>query len=1062
MKQLFTAIIFLTTALHTLAQHIVTGRITDITSQKELPGVTVRSAETHDKSLSDSSGFFSIRAPQNDTLFFSCVGYHELTITVNAINTLPLSVTMREDRNTQLSNVIVYTGYQALPRERSTGSFVQVDNELLNRSTGSNVLNRLRGVAGSVLFDDNSNHPPLTVRGFGTLTKSNAVSAPLIVLDNFPYEGDINNINPNDIESITVLRDAAAASIWGAKAGNGVIVINTKKSRYNQPAHLSVNSNVTITKRPDLFAVSQITTSDFIDVEQYLFGKGFYDADIADTFHWPVLSPVVNILSQQLNGQISPGDATAEINALRSRDIRNDYLHYLYRDAVQQQYSVALSGGRENIAYLASLGFDSNLGTLAGDKDNRVTWNAELSARPLKNLSLRVTTAASWAKTYNNSPLPLDITQSKDIYPYAQLADADGKALALEKDYRDRFKDTAGSGNLLNWDYKPLDELHNADNFSNRNNLLLNFEARYAVTKSLSTSVKYQYEVEKNMNTNYYSQLTYYARNLINLFSSVDGSNITRAIPLGGILDLGNSESVSHAARAQVDYNTIFHTKHAVSAIAGAEIRQSKTRGSTYRTYGYNDNNLTSSAVNYTDRYPILDGLNFSPVIPNLTGFTGMLDRIVSIYGNTSYTYNNRYTLSASARKDASNILGVSTNNKWKPLWSAGTAWKISNEKFYHSTWLPLLKLRLTYGYSGNVNNAISALTTLDYVTTNRSGISPLPYAIVTNPPNADLKWETIGITNAGIDFASKKGTVNGSIEYYLKKSTDVISAVPSDITLYGQPSLLKNSANLLGRGVDITLNAAIINRAFIWESSFICSYDKVKVTKYLLPSDAHTNVGDGGNIVPVAGQNPYNIISYKWGGLNPGNGNPVGYLNKASSEEYNAIINGATWDDLVISGPAMPVCFGAWRNTFSYHHISLSFNIVYKLGYYFRRSAINYTDLYGYWVGNGDFEKRWQKPGDEKYTNVPSMIYPTDYYRDYFYGKSEATVEKGDHIRLQDITLGYDVMRSHQTRPLLHFYIYAGNIGILWRANKDGLDPDANNGYPAPLSISAGCKIDL
>jgi hypothetical protein len=139
-----------------------------------------------------------------------------------------------------------------------------------------------------------------------------------------------------------------------------------------------------------------------------------------------------------------------------------------------------------------------------------------------------------------------------------------------------------------------------------------------------------------------------------------------------------------------------------------------------------------------------------------------------------------------------------------------------------------------------------------------------------------------------------------------------------------------------------------------------------------------------------------------------------------------------------------------------------LSFNVTYKLGYYFRKNTIVYTDLFSSWVGNGDFEKRWQKPGDEKNTSVPSMIYPDDYYRDYFYRKSEATVEKGDHVRLQDISLTYDVPHRKRQAPLLHFYFYASNLGILWKANKDGLDPDANNSYPVPLSVSAGCKIDL
>ncbi|HEU5051890.1 MAG TPA: SusC/RagA family TonB-linked outer membrane protein [Hanamia sp.] len=1063
MKQLF-AILFLISMNLTLRaqERTLSGYITDATSGVPLLGVTVRSAIGHNKVATDSSGSFSINVFRTDTLFFSCIGYHVLVRPLKQYETSPLSIQMNLDRNTMLSNVIVYTGYEAIPKERSTGSFVQVNNELLNRSTGPNILNRLKGITSSVLFDENKNHPPLMIRGLGTLTNTAAVSSPLIVVDNFPYEGDINNINPNDIESISILRDAAAASIWGAKAGNGVIVIKTKNSRYNQHTRVSVNSNITLSKKPDLFAVSQMTTSDFIDVEQYLFNHGFYDADIADTLYWPVLSPVVQILDQQRNGQISPAAAKEQIDMLRNRDIRSDYLHYLYRDAVQQQYSVALSGGQQNISYRTSIGFDKNLSSLIGNEDNRITFSSGLSVRPVERLSISASANASWSKVENNSPLPLDIVQSKEVYPYARLADNNGNAVAIERDYRSSFKDTAGNGNLLNWDYKPLDELKNSDNNIKRNQLLLTLDARYFLTSFLSASVKYQFQDEKNTSSNYYSPETYYSRNLINLFSSVEDDNVTRNIPLGGILDLGNHETVSNDARGQLDFNKTFQLRHTVAAIAGAEIRQSKTTGSAYRTYGYDEKNLTSVNVNYTDRYPILDGLGFSPVIPDYTDFTGLLNRIVSVYANASYTYSNRYTFSGSARKDASNILGASTNNKWKPLWSAGMAWKVSNENFYHSKWLPLLKLRLTYGYSGNVNNAISALTTLNYLTTNRSRISSLPYAQVTSPPNADLRWEKIGTTNLGIDFGSRNSTINGSVEYYIKRSTDVISAVPVDITLYGQPSLIKNSANLQGKGFDLTLNATFINRRFKWESSFIASYDKVKVTKYLLPSNPNTNVGEGGNIVAVEGQNPYNIISYKWAGLNPDNGNPVGFLNKAESEDYYQIINNATWDDLVISGPAVPVCFGGLLNTFSYHHISLSFNITYKLGYYFRKNTIVYTNLFGNWVGNGDFERRWQKPGDEKKTNVPSMVYPSDYYRDYFYRESEATVEKGDHVRLQDIRLAYDMPNRKSQQALLHFYLYANNIGILWRANKDGLDPDAYNNYPVPLSLSAGCRIEL
>ena len=497
MKKILNCIIFIISTSPVFCQQkTISGKISGLNNDKKLEGVIIRSVLNHTQSISDASGEFQIEIAGIDTLILSRVNYEEMKIPVkNSLNET-LLIEMKENNYTRLEDVIVNTGYQSLPKERSTGSFVQIDNNLFNRSTGSNVLDRLNGVANSVLFDNNSDHPPITVRGLGTLSVSQSAgtSSPLIVLDNFPYEGDINNINPNDIESITVLRDAAAASIWGAKAGNGVIVINTKKAHYNQPVHLSINSNVTISQKPDLFAVSQMSTSDFIDVEQSLFANGFYDADLSDSQNWPTVSPVVEILNEQRNGTLSPDQATQKINALRKLDVRNDYLKYFYRRGVQQQYSVAMSGGKESISYLTSLGFDKSLSSLVGDQDNRITWNAQLSLSPIKKLSIKVSMMSTWAGSNMNSPLPINLANGKNIYPYAQIADANNNALILSKDFSNNLKDTAGGGNLLDWNYRPLQELNLADNSSKRNNLLLNFDANYLVSKFLNVEIKYQFE----------------------------------------------------------------------------------------------------------------------------------------------------------------------------------------------------------------------------------------------------------------------------------------------------------------------------------------------------------------------------------------------------------------------------------------------------------------------------------------------------------------------------------------------------------------------------------------
>lgn len=1057
-KKLLLFYIVLNLHVSIFAQPIYQGRVVSAGEQKPVEGATISTTGDHDHAVSDGKGAFAIRAFPTDTLYFSRVNFIPLAVAVSSIRS-PYDIHLTESDGL-LQNVVVSTGYQTLPKERSTGSFVQVDNALLNRATGANILERLNGVANSVLFDPNSNRPPITIRGIGTLTKSAKTTDPLIVVDNFPYEGDVNNINPNDIENITILRDAAAASIWGARAGNGVIVINTKKGRMNQPFRATLNNNITVRNKPDLFYQPIMSSSDFIDLETFLFNKGFYDADLANTTSWPVILPVVQLLNQQKTGFLPEAEANRRINDYREYDIRNDYLKYLYRKSVAQQYAVSISGGKENVAYLTSIGYDKNLASLMGNENDRLTINSSFTLKPITKLTLQLRTTLTMSGSKNNGMLP-SISESRNVFPYYRLADDHGNALMWEKDFSSVFKDTTGAGRLLNWQYKPLDEMKYADNNAKGSDMVLAFNAGYQLLKSLKAEVVYQYQNAKTETRKYYSPETYYTRNLINLFSALTATGITRPVPLGGILDLQSGQLHSHALRGQLNYNTNFG-KNNIYGIAGSEIRKVTNDGSGFRTYGMG-NNLTHTDIDPTRIYPIYGGLNYNPRIPSGIVFSGLDDRIISLYTNLSYDYDRRYIFSTSARKDASNIMGVAANNKWKPLWSAGFSWALSNEKFYQSRLLPYLKLQLTYGYSGNVNNSIPAVTTLDYTAINNSRLSNLPYASIANPSNKDLRWEKIGMFNSGLDFAFKNYRIDGTLEYYFKRSKDVISLVPSDITQTGIQSFPRNSAVLDGEGMDFTLNTKNIDKAFKWQSHLLFSYNKVKVKDYLNEVVPRSTVGEGSVITPVIGQPPYNIISYRWAGLNPENGNPRGYLQSDISEDWNNIIQNSTWNELLISGSAVPQIFGALRNSFGYKNFMVSANIVYKMQYDFRKNALYYTGLFASGGTHGDYTKRWQKPGDEKVTNVPSMIYPADYYRDLFYSRSAATVLPGDYIRLQDVNITYDFTLSKKQYPRFQAYLYVRDLGLIWAKNKEGLDPDVGNtGYPAARAYSIGCKIDF
>lgn len=1007
----------------------------------------------------DENGFFELKnIEENAVLVISSINIETKEIKVSGkIDLSNIRVKIKIDES---EAVVVNTGYQKVKPNEATGSFDKIDNELFNRSVSSDVISRLENVASGLYFSKVRNSSQLFIRGLSTL---NAGTDPLIVVDNFPYEGSINNINPNIVESITILKDASASSIWGARAGNGVIVITTKKPKYNQETRLSVNSNISFQEKPDIFNDPNfIGSSDFIDLEHFLFGRGFYNSVLANTTSRPIVSPVVEILNARKLGQITPEDSAGKIDALRLMDVRKDYQKYLYRQEVTQQYALSLSGGSNILNYLVNLGLDRNLSSLIGNQNNRSTLFTAISFKPIKRMSIQTTINYVISRSQNNGLAYSDINPGGGkafLYPYAMLADELGNPLPIEKDYRLTFLDTAGSGKLLDWKYRPLDEVKNNDLTNSLQDILLNLNLKYDFTNSFSVEVNSQLEKSNQESNRHYSQHTYFTRNLINRFTRIDGATITN-IPFGGILDKTYSRLASFAIRGQLNYSKTWRNLHQITTIAGGEVRENHAVGYTNRTYGYVDDILVYSNVDYITRFALYGNLG-SGNIPSNNDFSDILNRFVSFYSNATYNYKKKYIISGSLRRDASNLFGVNTNQKWKPLWSTGFAWNISEEMFYNSSWLPLLQLRVTYGYNGNIKNDIAAVPTIYY--TSPDPPTFLPYANINSLPNPELRWEKSRSINAQINFATKKEIIVGTVEFYQKHSVDLLSPTNIDPTT-GLALMTMNTANLNGKGIDIQLDAKILNKAFKWNSKLLLQYVTNKVTRYLVERSLAGYPGFAYAITPIEGKDPYALISYRWGGLDS-LGNPIGYVGKVQNTNYSTIVNSPTLDDLVFHGTTRPPLFGSFLNAFSYKGFIISANLSFKFGYYFRKSSLSYSALFNSWGMHEEFARRWQNPGDELTTNVPAMVYPANSNRDKFYNYSESTVEKGDLVRLQDINLSYRPRKikfgKYQLKDLL-IYIYATNIGIIWRANKLGIDPDFGNGLPAPLRLSAGIKVDF
>lgn len=1035
----------------------INGRIVDSLG-KPLPGATLKNLSSGIVANTNDLGYFTLKGNSGDKVMVSYVGYISQSFEiVNNEKELVIKLYELPEKLKEVS--IVSTGYQSIPKERATGSFTTVTQERYNEQVGPDVLSRLEYIANGVsVFRNNATSTTqLMVRGISTI---NGPTSPLIVVDNFPYDGDLNNLNPNDIESVTVLKDAAAASIWGTKAGNGVIVITTKKGRYNQPLKIDFNANMMIANKPDLNYLTPMTSSDQVDFERNLYSKGYYNSQISSK-QQPALNPVVQLLIKAANGTISNAEADQQINILKGNDVRNDYKNYVYQKAVNQQYHIGISGGNDKLSYLFSTGYDKDISNTSAIFD-KLNFNSQAKFTPVKGL--QINTGLLITKS-NSQTGKQPYGSIAFLQPYQMLADSKGNALPVAQTYSQAFKDNAmKTGQLLDWNYYPLTDYEHNYTTTTTQDVLANFGAKYQIWNGLSIDFKYQYEKQKvDANTDYDID-SYFTRNLINSYTQVNGTTVTNPIPKAGILDTQNSDLASSDLRGQLNYSKDWG-KNSLSIIAGEEVREITSGFNKYRNYGYDDNILTTSPVTYITTFP-----NYvtktSAAIPYVNTLTQTMNRFVSFYSNGAYTYDGKYTLSGSMRRDASNLFGVETNNKWTPLWSTGLSWEISKESLYHFDPIPYLKLRATYGYSGNVDPNRSAVTTISYLGT--SIYTGTPFSKVSSFANPDLRWEKVRTINIGLDFKSKNDRISGSVDYYMKNSTDLYATVPIDYTTgLGSTTVTKNAASMKGKGIDVEISSRNTIGLFKWETDLNFNYYRDRVTNYYLNTTAGSNYVTGTKL-PVEGNAVWGVYSYKWAGLDAA-GNPQGYLNGKISEDYSTITGSGTQvSDLVYNGPRFPVYFGTLGNTLRYESLSLTVRMAYNFGNYFRRQSISYTTLASSGVGNSDYTKRWQKPGDERTTDVPSFVYPLVSARENLYLGSSTLIEKADCIRLQYVTLSYNLTKKQLPRiPFngLQIYLNANNLGILWRANHYGIDPDYYNTtslMPPSKNLAIGLRANF
>lgn len=369
-----------------------------------LPGATIFLKGGTKGSISREDGYFERYGTAKGTLVIRYIGYLNKEISLGGVDPKELLIIKMTPGLEQLGEVnIVSTGYQTIPKERSTGSFEVVTKEMLQHSTSPDLIKRLEGITNSLDFrnplqptnsaalDRPSPFQSLTIRGKNTLEAANnnlvATGQVLVVIDGIASPYGIDKINPDDVDDITILKDAAASSIWGSRAANGVIVVRTKKGAYNKPLNISYNSNVSITEKFDLFYKNKMSISDFIDAQILQFNTAGTNLPApALTQGRAAVSPVAEILDQQKKGQITADQAKSQLDALRNNDVRYDYEDYLLRPAVTQSYSLGLTGGSQIVNYRLSGAYNTSQNNTVNSGSDRIALNYNTSIRILKNL----------------------------------------------------------------------------------------------------------------------------------------------------------------------------------------------------------------------------------------------------------------------------------------------------------------------------------------------------------------------------------------------------------------------------------------------------------------------------------------------------------------------------------------------------------------------------------------------------------------------------------------------------------------------------------------------------
>lgn len=1078
------------------------GRVTDTDGAPVIGAGLVCIEKNTAGTTTDLDGNFSITLPAGaKTVKFSSVGMKELVYQLIPGRTENVRIIM-EWENTELDQVVV-TGYAQTSVKRITGSVAVLNSEKFEAKAISSVDALMQGEVAGVSIKSLSGQPgtqaKITIRGSNNITGS---SAPLWVVDGVPLQSEspvlsseqlatggfdnifvngIGNINPNDIESITILKDAAAAAIYGSRAANGVIVVTTKKGEAGK-MRISYNNTFSWSFKPER-SLNLMNSSEKLSWEDELwneFSAAKYAASLTDN---TVIYPVVGIVGQIRAGlgdfASMKGDKAAQDKYIESlRNVDTNWYNLLFRNSFSQGHHLSLSGGSGKSTYYVALGLNDEDGMLIHNDYRRYNVNAKMTLTPTDWARIDVGMEAA----RQESKMPYS-TVDQFYYaffsnPYERAYNADGSYAADNTWFTLGYYNGRGAEQVMPKNgFNIIRELDS--NYSKTANTNGTFRAQtdFRIIEPLHFVGLVSYSYSNNSTDKVIDKYSYSA------FRDRLGSDDRSQTNLYGNISQNRTNRNSYVARGHFSFNKTFAETHTVNLLAGAELRGSGSNTIFTKRYNYDPKTGTTSL-------PQISGPQdeWLSEVEKLNGEYFSKTRYASFYASADYYLGKSIVLNASFRTDGSSNFG--SNKQFNPTWSAGAAWHIGEEAWMKKA-LPALShatLRAAYGFTGDVNTSTSHLLVIQYLQQQYRYFGDETFNLGTIPsaPNPDLGWEKTQDAKAGLDFGLWKDRLTLNTEYYYRLSTDVVTSSPVQSTT-GFTHVYFNAADIMNSGIELTLNGKIIQTKDWGLSAAVnFAYNYNKVLKYNPVSKSGITSKDR----YVEGYPTGAIFSGKYAGIASDTGlyqfelrpdatiSTATDLNKPDNYRY-------------FLGTTIAPYTGGFNLSASWRQLRLSISGVYSFGcktyenFRYPASYSNashsgvstetvqsqFSDLYGNHLNvEKDRTNRWTA------THTTGVKYPRIY--DYFDGKynfasynpmdssiiDAVYLKNNSYLRIKSIILTYSLPGAAVKKMRMRGLSFNVSLNNFFTFTKyDGMDPEIPGAtYPTTRSVSAGMNIDF